>query len=150
MDVVSQALHVAAGAADAAVDSVVSLDFDLDLPAHRAAYAAAIAVLAAFGERPDGIAMPVPSRAEHQVGPSAVALLDAGPSLSPLDEALRTAYSAALDELSGDPARSIRVVADTFPHVLDVLRDGANIEGVAHVQYMRWSEAQRSVRTNLA
>jgi hypothetical protein len=154
MDVVSQALHVAAGAA---VDRVVTVDFDLDLPAHRVAHAAAMAVLAAYGESPDGIAvarssvggLPVPSRPEPLLDPVAVALMGTGPSLNPLDEALRRAYSAALDELSGDPARAVRIVADTFPHVLDVLRDGANVEGVALVQYMRWSEAQRSVRTNL-
>lgn len=147
MDVVSQALHVAARAADSAVDSVVSFEFDLELPAHRAAYAAAMAVLASFGEGPNGIAMPVPTRPVATV--DAVAILDPGHELTPLDEALRRAYVAAIDELSGDPVRTVRLVADTFPHVRDVLRDGANVEGVAHVQYMRWSEAQRAVRSSL-
>ena len=149
MDVVSQALHVAAGASDTAVDSVVSLDFDLELPAHRAAYAAAMADLASFGETPEGVAMPVPPRVLRAVDAESVAVLDVGPEVNPLDEALRRSYLAAMDELAGDPAKAVRAVSDTFPMVRDVLRDGANVEGVAHVQYMRWTDAQRAVRSTL-
>ena len=149
MDVVSQALHVAAEASETAIDSIVSLDFDLELPAHRAAYAAAMAVLASFGEAPEGMALPVPTRLSTAVDVESVAILDVAPEVNPLEEALRRAYLAAMDELAGDPAKAARAVGDTFPIVREVLRDGANVEGVAHVQYMRWTDAQRAVRSSL-
>ena len=152
MDVVSQALHVAANASDPSDNQVVSLEFDLDLPAHRAAYAAAMAVLAAFGEAPEGIAMPVPARyADAASAPEGESTAGFGLPAEgdPLDEANRRAYRAAMDDLVGDPTRAQRAVADTFPLVRDILRDGANIEGVAQVQYMRWTDAQRAVRSTL-
>lgn len=149
MDVVSQALHVAAGASESADNRIVSVDFDLDRPAHRAAYAAAMAVLAAFGEKPERAVLPVPSRTPSMTDNEAVAFLDAGPETNPLDEALRRSYLSAIEELAGDPTKAIRAVADTFPMIREVLRDGANVEGVAQVQYMRWMDAQRAVRSTL-
>jgi hypothetical protein len=107
-----------------------------------------MAVLAAFGGVPERIAMPVPMPVDDTADAKEtdeVSLTASDGNL--LDYALRRTYHGVMDGLVGDPSVSNRAVADTFPVVREILRDGANVEAVAQVQYMRWTDAQRAVRS---
>jgi hypothetical protein len=53
---------------------------------------------------------------------------------------LRRSYADALAELTPDAARQQAVLQATFPHIRELLRDGANVEAVAQIQYRRWVE----------
>ena len=56
------------------------------------------------------------------------------------DAALRRSYAEAVSELTPDAGRQARIVRDTFPHIRELLRDGANIAAVAQIQHQRWAE----------
>ena len=133
------------------------LTLDLAQPAQRAAYAAAVAVLYAHGvdplnvldvQAPDDLPPAAPSAAVPPAGS------DTGPEEgSPVeaqsfepdaqDVDLRRAFQDALTELTPDEARRSTVVAEMYPRVRDLLRDGANVEAVAQIQYGRWVEERR-------
>ncbi|HEV2122790.1 MAG TPA: hypothetical protein VGW38_08455, partial [Chloroflexota bacterium] len=49
-------------------------------------------------------------------------------------------YADAMSELTADEARRAVIIRDTFPRVAALLRDGANVEAVAQIQYRRWVE----------
>ncbi len=143
MDVVTQAALAAAGASRDRAERLVTLEFDLDRPSHRAAYAAAVAVLgtidndAAVGH-PDG---PASTREAMGGGNASGSEVES----NPVDNAIRRAYRAAVDGIAGDPARVEHVVADTFSVVREILRNGANVEAVAQVQYARWLDGRETV-----
>ena len=151
MDVLAQALNVAEEAEEAT--GSVALTFDLRNASHRAAYAAALAVLRISGEDEDELI----ALSETPPGTRVAAALatPAAPAVSgedgdtpgyaePLDEgqavALRKGYLEALTELTQDEGRRDTVARETFPRVVELLRDGANVEAVAQIQYRRWVE----------
>jgi hypothetical protein len=154
MNVVDQALSVVAQAEEAG--GRVSLQLELDLPGHRAALAAALAVLRALGqdaaalvvsdESPD--AAPPRSVADEpgDRSPEAVATAsgadedDASGEDFPGDAPLRDAFAQEVAELTPDAERQGQVVRECFPRVRDLLRDGANVASVAQIQYRRWVE----------
>jgi hypothetical protein len=125
----------------------VSVTLDLDRPEHRAALAAALAVLQAMGEDPEGVLageeggtrLGVPRAAPPPDEP-----LDGdetgGEDDSPEDAELRRSYATAISALNPDPQRQAIVVRETFPLVRELLQDGANVEAVAQIQYRRWLE----------
>ena len=136
MDVLAQALNVAEQA-DAAQGSV-TITFHLDDPAHRAAYAAALAVLRISGVDEDALII----GGEVQE-PAAIVDVHGDPLEGLRDEQnaqLLKTYADAMSELTADEARRAVIIRDTFPRVAALLRDGANVEAVAQIQYRRWVE----------
>jgi hypothetical protein len=148
MDVLSQAMSVVEHAE--AGSGRITLTLDLDEPAQRAAFAAAVAVL-----RINGVDLPE----LHAAGLDSPALQpapqgsrgSAAPDSSPentqtaeddarQDDPVRRSYREAISELTPDKARSSNVVRDTYPRIEDLLRSGANVEAVAQIQYRRWVE----------
>jgi hypothetical protein len=141
MDVLSQALNVAEQAE--AATGAVTLTFDLLNSSHRAAYAAALAVLRISGVDEDELLAGI------ERGPAPPPLADRAPAEALGDEyvgpagfeaELRKRYGEAMTDLSPDEARRAQAAQDTFPRVLELLRDGANVEAVAQIQYRRWVE----------
>jgi len=57
-----------------------------------------------------------------------------------LDAGVDYLVCEALAELTADEDRQKRIVKETFPRVRELLRDGANVDSVAQIQYRRWSE----------
>lgn len=128
----------------------ISLNLDLDQPGHRAALAAALAVLKATGETSELLLAPDDSEA-LQDGPAAEPrrALVLGPALEGMEgdesepeqeAAMRRDFTAAVAMLTNDVERQTAVVRDTYPRVRDLLRDGVNVEAVAQIQYRRWLE----------
>jgi hypothetical protein len=169
MNVLDQALNVVQRAE--ALDGQITLTLDLDLPEHRAALAAALAVLRAMGEDGESLLAPGQSpgqgAADQAGAPAKEAQADqprppeapgggapeAGaqaPEEAPgeadeagdagEDDALRQGYLKAVAELTPDSERQASIVRDTFPGIRELLRDGANVEAVAQIQYRRWVE----------
>jgi hypothetical protein len=165
MNVLDQALNVVQRAE--ALDGQITLTLDLDLPEHRAALAAALAVLRAMGE--DGAALLAPGRGAPDQPGAPAGQVPADQSRSPEapsggaaeagveatggasgeadeagdageDDALRQGYLKAVAELTPDSERQASIVRDTFPGIRELLRDGANVEAVAQIQYRRWVE----------
>ena len=145
MDVVTQALHVASRVGEPA--GIVSLTLDLEIPAHRAAYSSALAVLSSLGHDPSELGG---EAVEHRV-PAPVTVADqfgAEVDRHPMDAALRRSYTVAVEEIAGEPIRAARIVEDTFPIIRELLRDGVNVENLAQVQYHRWVDAQGDFRSH--
>jgi hypothetical protein len=169
MNVVDQALNVVQRAES--LDGEVTLTLDLDLPEHRAALAAALAVLRAMGE--DGAALLTSGRGAPDQPGAPAGQVPADQSRSPEapsggaaeagveatggasgeadeagdageDDAIRQGYVQAVAELTPDAERQARIVRDTFPRVRELLRDGANVASVAQIQYRRWAEEHPS------
>ena len=143
MDVLAQALNVAEEA-EVATGSA-SLTFDLRNPSHRAAYAAALAVLRISGVDEDDLIAPSPPEraARTEPAPSEEGIAEPLPEIEgdpTLLAGLRRGYVEALTDLTPDEARRETVARDTFPRVVELLRDGANVEAVAQIQYRRWVE----------
>ena len=144
MDILSQALNVAEQA-EAATGSV-TLTFDLLNPGHRAAYAAALAVLRIGGVDEDELI--AASEAGGLVGVAPVGVVgketeaagEVGGNDTVYEAELRKRYTDALKELSPDEARRDQASRETFPRVVELLKDGANVEAVAQIQYRRWVE----------
>ncbi|HEU5317570.1 MAG TPA: hypothetical protein VFX49_15765 [Chloroflexota bacterium] len=136
MDVLSQALNVAEQA-EAATGSV-TLTFDLLNSSHRAAYAAALAVLRISGVDEDeliaGLEHVVPAAQPEEPVESGYT----GPE--GFEGELRKRYGDAMNDLSPDEARRAQAARETFPRVVELLKDGANVEAVAQIQYRRWVE----------
>ena len=140
MDVLSQALNVAEQAE--AASGTATLTFDLRIASHRAAYAAALAVLRISGVDEDALIELA------QTGRALPIVPLAAPSEAPVEgfggpayeEELRKRYSEAMTELSPDEAVRAQAARETFPRVVELLRDGANVEAVAQIQYRRWLE----------
>jgi len=138
----------------------VTLALDLDDPAQRAAYAAALAVLLVHGLDPlasaelSGAAPGGEDQARNGVldpasEPAAAGRSDLrGPTETPpdagandaADAPIRRSYVEAVGDLTTDEARAQQIVRETFPRVRELLRDGANVEAVAQIQYRRWTE----------
>jgi hypothetical protein len=138
MDILSQALNVAEQA-EAATGSV-TLTFDLLNSSHRAAYAAALAVLRISGVDEDEL-IALTAGAEPVVLPEEPASIESvytGPA--GFEDELRKRYSDAMNDLSPDEARRAQAARETFPRVVELLKDGANVEAVAQIQYRRWVE----------
>ncbi len=137
MDILAQVANVVAQAE--AASRQVTLTLDLDQPSHRAAYAAALAVLQVCGadlSEPEVSASGAPSSpAARGAAPGAPAT-----EMEELDDELRRRFAAAIAELTPDEAKRAAIVNDTFPRVRELLRDGANVEAVAQIQYRRWLE----------
>jgi hypothetical protein len=137
MDILSQALNVAEQA-EAATGSVV-LTFDLLNPSHRAAYAAALAVLRIGGVDEDELIAASEAGGQRAVAPSVV-VENVGAGDSVYEAELRKRYTDAMVPLSPDEARRDQASRETFPRVVELLKDGANVEAVAQIQYRRWIE----------
>src|SRR6266542_291652 len=143
VDILSQALNVAEQA-EAATGSV-TLTFDLLNPSHRAAYAAALAVLRIGGVDEDEL-IAASEAGGLLAGAPAVAANDTavvgevGASDTLYEAELRKRYTDAIKELSPDEARRDQASRETFPRVVELLKDGANVEAVAQIQYRRWVE----------
>jgi hypothetical protein len=56
------------------------------------------------------------------------------------DGSLRRDFATAIGSLTPEAGRREEIVRDTFPRVRELLRDGANVEAVAQIQYRRWIE----------
>ena len=150
MDILAQALDVAEQAE--AATGLATLTFDLNDPAHRTAYAAALAVLRMSGVDEDALTDAARSPVSAVSSPRATAVAPAealAAETDPLEhiegDATQNAqlwrgYLEALKELSKDEARVATVARDTFGRVVELLRDGANVEAVAQIQYRRWVE----------
>jgi hypothetical protein len=143
MDVLAQASSVVERAE--AGGGRVTLTLDLDDASQRAAYAAALAVLQINGVDPLALTeiapatdIPPPPRAAETGDADEHPILDDGAGMN--DAAIRRSYAEALGELAPDDARKDLVLKDTFPRVRELLRDGANVESVAQIQYRRWNE----------
>ena len=142
MDILSQALNVAEQA-DAATGSA-TLTFDLRKESHRAAYAAALAVLRIGGVDEDALielaenSGPLPVVTGEAV--SAAEEVIESPAASAYEQELRKRYLDAMTELTPDEATRSQAARETFPRVMDLLKDGANVEAVAQIQYRRWVE----------
>ena len=142
MDILSQALNVAEQAE--AASGTATLTFDLRKESHRAAYAAALAVLRISGVNEDellelaesGNALPV---VPVETLPAAAVEGDAQLS-SAYEQELRKRYQDAMTELTPDEAVRAQAARETFPRVVELLKDGANVEAVAQIQYRRWVE----------
>jgi hypothetical protein len=172
MDVLAQASNVVEQAE--ARHGRVTLVLDLDDPAQRAAYAAALAVLQINGIDPLTLAQvsdaegaaaassgPVSKRAAtapdegdraddrepYTANPTAG---DKGEDVgaNPADAAIWRSYAEALGALTPDEARANQIVRETFPRVRELLRDGANVEAVAQIQYRRWTEEHLDTSRN--
>jgi len=163
MDVLAQARDVVDRVGDAG--GLVTLTLDLRNPAHRAAYAAAIAVLHVSGVDPDALVRPADSTAlddgdsagsaesapaESRTRNSGEPPSSDGPNADDGwgadDGQLRRGYADALAALAPDEARQRVVLDATFPRVRELLRDGANVEAVAQIQYRRWVEEHLASR----
>jgi hypothetical protein len=121
----------------------VSLTLDLEQPGHRAALAAALAVLRSLGEPADEVMAPAGPVGDRQSGGEALpAAVEAPVEEEELEGEveLRRAFGTAIGELTPDTERQAAIVRDTFPRVRELLRDGANVEAVAQIQYRRWLE----------
>lgn len=153
MDVLAQALNVAEQAE--AATGPVTLVFDLRNPSHRAAYAAALAVLRISGIDEDVLmaapgALPLPPAAAVAStvadatvdGPEHAGTRDLAAEAAEAGQnaELRRRYSEAMTELTPDEARREQAARETFPRVVELLRDGANVDSVAQIQYRRWVE----------
>jgi hypothetical protein len=155
MNVIDQALTVVQRTES--LEGPVTLTLDLAVPEHRAALAAALAVLRSFGEDgasllagADGAAVAATAVAPAPVAASEPADADLegdGPAESAGDNRLRQDYAKAITELTPDADRQGRIVRDTFPRVRDLLLDGANVEAVAQIQYRRWVEDNPDYRS---
>jgi len=137
MDILAQVANVVAQAE--AASRQVTLTLDLDQPSHRAAYAAALAVLRVSGAelgRPEAEAAASAGRSAAQ------GTLPGAPAIETddLDAELRHRFAEAIAALTPDEAKRTAIVNDTFPRVRELLRDGANVEAVAQIQYRRWLE----------
>jgi hypothetical protein len=171
MDVLAQASNVVEQAE--ASHGRVTLVLDLDDSAQRAAYAAALAVLQINGIDPLTLAQvsdagggaaassgPASKRATapdegdraHDREPYAPspAASDGGEDVgaNPVDAAIWRSYVEALGALTPDEARANQIVRETFPRVRELLRDGANVEAVAQIQYRRWTEEHLDTSRN--
>ena len=151
MDVLSQALRVVSQTEE--TTGHVTLTFDLDEPAQRAAYAAAVAVLSASGADVESLMgeggatdlSPVaPTLDPERVTPSGEddhgAAVLASQEEDEQDAQLRRGYLEALAEMTPDKTRQQAALLATYPRVRELLRDGANVAAVAQIQYRRWSE----------
>lgn len=136
MDILSQALNVAEQAE--AANGSVTLTFDLLEPSHRAAYAAALAVLRIGGVDEDELiaSAEIGGAARTKAAPPA----ETGAGDTVYEAELRKRYTDAMHELSPDEARRDQASRETFPRVIELLKDGANVESVAQIQYRRWVE----------
>jgi hypothetical protein len=145
MDVLAQALNVVEQAE--ATTGRVALTLNLDEPGQRAAYAAAIAVLRINGIDIEGLLQPLgeaPAAGDDDAPASQAAATEASAEhemLSEQDVQLRREYAAALSELTPNESRRTAVLEETFPRIRELLRDGANVEAIAQIQYRRWVEA---------
>ena len=138
MDVLSQALNVAEQA-EAATGSV-TLTFEMLNASHRAAYAAALAVLRVGGVDEDELiagADTIAALSERDT-PAPAESVYTGPA--GFEDELRKRYGEAMHDLSPDEARRAQAARETFPRVVELLKDGANVEAVAQIQYRRWVE----------
>jgi len=142
MDILSQALNVAEQAE--AASGPATLTFDLRKESHRAAYAAALAVLRIGGVDEDElIELSESGGAVKIVAVEAVpaeAAAQESPASSAYEQELKKRYSDAMTELTPDEAVRERAARETFPRVVELLKDGANVEAVAQIQYRRWVE----------
>ena len=130
----------------------ITLTLDLDQPEHRAALAAALAVLRALGETDEPLlaadegAAPGTAATAPLSAPPADAETGSGAGFEEVagedeeDAALRRSYAEAVSELTPDAGRQARIVRETFPRIRELLRDGANIAAVAQIQHQRWAE----------
>jgi len=156
MNVIDQALNVVQRTES--LEGPVTLTLDLAMPEHRAALAAALAVLRSLGEDgetllagADGGSAPAPADAPAPAG-GAPDARDATPDADAEvgdgeDGRLRADYAKVIAELTPDADRQAQVVQETFPRVRDLLLDGANVEAVAQVQYRRWVEDNPDYRS---
>lgn len=124
----------------------VTLTLDLDQPEHRAAYAAAVAVLHVNGIDPQTLVFPA-GGSQMASTPREALPVDVSPADTRADggddedEArLRRGYLEALAELTPDEDKQRTVLNDTFPRIKELLRDGANVISIAQIQYHRWVE----------
>ena len=146
MDVLSQALNVAEQAE--AASGSATLTFDLRNPSHRAAYAAAVAVLRISGVDEDALieltqdagALPIVPLATLPALGELTPESAETPGGSAYEKELRTRYAEAMTELSPDESVRAQAARETFPRVVELLKDGANVEAVAQIQYRRWLE----------
>ena len=147
MDILSQALNVAEQAE--AASGSATLTFDLRKDSHRAAYAAALAVLRISGVDEDALLELAESRGALPVVTSvsgeSAAVVEAGaeieaPVSSAYERELRQRYQEAMTDLTPDEASRAQAARETFPRVMELLTDGANVEAVAQIQYRRWVE----------
>ena len=142
MDILSQALNVAEQAE--AASGATTLTFDLRKESHRAAYAAALAVLRISGVNEDELIELSESGGAVPIVPvDGVAVStgpEAAPPASPYEQELRQRYQEAMTELTPDEAVREKAARETFPRVVELLKDGANVEAVAQIQYRRWVE----------
>jgi hypothetical protein len=146
MDVLSQALNVAEQAE--AASGSATLTFDLRNASHRAAYAAAVAVLRISGVDEDALievaegggALPIAPLDGVSALPGLPADAAEAPVGSAYEKELRTRYAEAMTELSPDENARAQAARETFPRVVELLKDGANVEAVAQIQYRRWLE----------
>jgi hypothetical protein len=157
MNVIDQALNVVQRTES--LEGPVTLTLDLAMPEHRAALAAALAVLRSLGEDgetllagADGVSAAAPAAAPAPAAGAAPEAGDATPDADAEagdgeDGRLRADYAKVIAELSPDADRQARVVRETFPRVRDLLLDGANVEAVAQVQYRRWVEDNPDYRS---
>ena len=174
MDVLAQASNVVEQAE--ATSGRVTLVLDVDDPAQRAAYAAALAVLQINGLDPlaftavgradragEGLPRKRPPAAREgslSVEPHLRVAPAGAPAAAPAgsgddsgandsaDATIKRSYSEALSELTPDEARAQQIVRETFPRVRELLRDGANVEAVAQIQYRRWTEEHLDTSRN--
>ncbi|MGH2351580.1 MAG: hypothetical protein ACRDJN_08190 [Chloroflexota bacterium] len=154
MDVLAQALNVVERSETAS--GRVAITLDLDEPGQRAAFAAAVAVLRAMDVDAETLLAPAdeaPAPAEQpardaEASRASGAVPDTDEDHEE-DARLRSDFATAVAELTPDEARQAAVVRDAFPRVKELLRDGANVEAVAQIQYRRWVEEHLdSVRRN--
>jgi hypothetical protein len=154
MDVIAQALNVAEQA-EASTGSA-TLTFDLRDPSQRAAYAAALAVLRISGVDEDALFVgddgverkPKRRKASRTKALPRQSKADSSNEVDGLDDVpddaysaeLRKRYSEAMTDLTPDAERRGRAARETFPRVVELLRDGANVDSVAQIQYRRWVE----------
>ncbi len=176
MDVLAQASNVVEQAE--ATSGRVTLVLDVDDPAQRAAYAAALAVLQINGLDPlafaevgradragEGLPRKTPLATREgslTVEPRLRTAPAGAPAAAPApagsgddsgandsaDATIKRSYSEALSELTPDEARAQQIVRETFPRVRELLRDGANVEAVAQIQYRRWTEEHLDTSRN--
>lgn len=146
MDILSQALSVAERAEGRG--GRVAITFDLEDSDQRAAFAAAVAVLKSLGIEPEslfesglesgGTDQVLDRAAEDEPNSVPAGADDEGDEAQ--DGSLRRDFATAIGSLTPEAARRDEVVRDTFPRVRELLRDGANVEAVAQIQYRRWIE----------
>jgi hypothetical protein len=157
MNVIDQALNVVQRTES--LEGPVTLALDLAVPEHRAALAAALAVLRSFGE--DGASLLAGADGATATATAVAPAPDAAAASEPADAdpegdvtaesaedgRLRQDYAKAIAELTPDADRQGRIVRDTFPRVRDLLLDGANVEAVAQIQHRRWVEDNPDYRS---